>query len=264
MPAPDPDGPVRRGARSPDLVPEDVLSALAAGAPSVNHMEQMALDMGALLETAFPELSGQAERLRVTSFLSRLRAGGDVLRERWGEDAAAVAADHASDTVRGWAAFAAVRPGMSPLDATWAVLRFADDHHFAVREWAWLAARPAVVARPIDALEAVQPLARYDSPRLRRFASEVTRPRGVWGRHVPELKARPWRAAPLLDLLVADEDRYVRTSVGNWLNDAARGQPGWVREQCSRWGVAHGPSVRWVSARALRSLPEPGVPVRGD
>lgn len=64
---------------------------------------------------------------------------------------------------------------------------------------------------------------------LRRFASEVTQPRGVWSDHIAALKARPAIALPMLDRCIGDESQY-------------------VREVCERWNVAY------VTKRALRSV----------
>jgi formate-dependent phosphoribosylglycinamide formyltransferase (GAR transformylase) len=44
----------RRGARSPGRVPADVLRGLEDGGVSVNHMQQIAIDMGTLLASQFP------------------------------------------------------------------------------------------------------------------------------------------------------------------------------------------------------------------
>lgn len=81
---------------------------------------------------------------------------------------------------------------------------FADDEHFAVREWAWLSARPAVTGDLDTALVLLADFAGSDSAFLRRFACEVIRPRGVWSTHIPDLKLDPSRALPILELVVAD------------------------------------------------------------
>ncbi len=44
----------RIGARHPAAVPPEVTVALEAGHESVNHMEQIAMDMGNLLACSFP------------------------------------------------------------------------------------------------------------------------------------------------------------------------------------------------------------------
>lgn len=246
----------RIGARSPKLVSAELKAKLEAGEPSVNHMEQMAMDMGRLLEIAFPALTAEAPRLRASGFVSRMREGGRVLFDAWGQDAPARAQSHPSDTVRGWGAMAvACDPERSMANRLAALRPFANDAHFAVREWAWLALRPAVIADPGQALHLLAPWTAEYSPWLRRFASEATRPRGVWSTHVPELKRRPEEAEILLTGLRADTSDYVQDSVANWLNDASRTRPDWVRRVCSEW-LAADPSAATarICLRGQRTL----------
>jgi 3-methyladenine DNA glycosylase AlkC len=247
----------RRGARSPALVPAEVRAALAAGAPSVNHMEQIALDMGALLTRAFPALVGHADTLRAGGLVTRMRTGGEVLLANLGEASWQIAGASKSDTVRGWGAMAVgAEPGL-PLARRLRLIRpFAADPHFAVREWAWLSLRPHVAADPIAVITALAPWSREESPLLRRFASEATRPRGVWSVHLPLLKQEPHHGLPILEPLRADPSRYVQDSVANWLNDASKAAPDWVRETCTRWLIDDDPdpaTVR-ICRRAVRSL----------
>lgn len=98
---------VRRGAATLAAVRPAVLHELEAGrSASATHVEQMALDMGNLLQAWAPELAHLAPRLRDLAFLDRLRAGGRVLVEVHGADASSVVIGATSDTVRGWGAFA--------------------------------------------------------------------------------------------------------------------------------------------------------------
>lgn len=244
----------RRGARRPSDVPVSVLAALESGAPSVNHMEQMAFDFGRLLAVVAPEAAIRAGEFRSPNFLARMRAGAIVLWEHFGAEVFDLCFDWTSDTARGWAAFAVPLTGRTLVEQLALASQFADDSHFAVREWAWIGVRPTVAADPVGAIRQLVPLAGHSSPRLRRFACEVVRPRGVWSVHIPTLKADPAVALPLLEPLVADSQRYVRDSVANWLNDASKHQPAWVAEQCARWTSVHGSDVEYVCRRAMRSL----------
>ena len=72
---------------------------------------------------------------------------------------------------------------------------------------------------------------------------------------MPVLKAEPWRALPLLEPLRADPSRYVQNSVANWLNDASRTQPEWVRQVCAVWrAVRSGRRRDYIVRRALRTV----------
>lgn len=248
--------PPRTGARSPRLVPNEIRVALEGGAPSVNHMEQMAIDMGVLLANAFPELAQHSERLCRGGLVVKMRAGGEVLFETLGEAAWKTARKHRSDSVRGWGAMAiGACPGFALDERLDLVRPFADDPHFAVREWAWLAVRPHVIDAPLEALGLLSPLTASPSPRLRRFASEATRPRGVWSAHIPILKEEPKHGASLLEQLRRDPSTYVQNSVGNWLNDASKSDPQWVREICEAW-LAEGEAAetKRICVRGMRTL----------
>jgi 3-methyladenine DNA glycosylase AlkC len=143
-----------------------------------------------------------------------------------------------------------------PLDGKLAaVRRFAVDPHFAVREIAWMAVRDEVAADVDGAVRLLAPWALDADANVRRFASEATRPRGVWCAQIEPLKREPWRAASLLEPLKSDPSRYVQNSVANWLNDASKTQPRWVEETCARWArESRTAATAYITRRARRSL----------
>lgn len=241
-------------ANRPSDVPPARRAALDAGvAESRTLAEALAVDFAALLAT-LPGIEARAvARMHAASgegVVARMKLGGAILAE-----SGLSLAGHPSDTVRGWAAFAAMADPALPLRARLDAIRpFADDRHFGVREWAWLAARPAFAADIEASLALLLPWAGEGSETLRRFASEATRPRGVWCAHITALRRDPSPARPLLDALRADRARYVQLSVGNWLNDAAKDNPAWVRAIADEWGRTD-PATARILARGLRSLP---------
>lgn len=260
----------RKGAATIARIPPEVLEALNDGAiPTVNLNEFLALDLPRLARTVAAQLGldPQAERLadtlamlpafkKVRQHEHVARALYDLTAPRDDRDRIANAlATHPSDIARGWAAQWVMFSALPLPRKLQAVRRFAADPHFGVREIAWMAVRDEVGGDVDGAVALLEPWVREADANLRRFASELTRPRGVWCAQIETLKAEPWRGLPLLEPLKADASRYVQNSVANWLNDAAKTQPDWVEEVCERWArESRAAETRYIVRRATRSL----------
>jgi len=261
----------RRGAARIALIPAEVLEALNEGlVPTVNLNEFLALDLPRLAGNVARHigLDPQAERLRDTlamlgAFKPMRRhdhvalALYDLAAAHPQRDRVAHAlATHPSDVARSWAAQWIACSNLSLPDKLASVRRFAADPHFGVREMAWMAVRSEVVRDPGAAIALLRDWVIDADANVRRFATELTRPHGVWCPPVPALKAEPWRALQLLEPLKADPSLYVRNSVANWLNDASRTQPEWVRKVCAGWqrGAGYRPETDYIVRRALRTL----------
>lgn len=260
----------RKGAARIALIPPEVLDALNAGlVATVNLNEFLALDLPRLTLNVAKHIGLPADHERIADTLAMLdafrpvkrhahvaRALYDLAEPRADRDAIAHAlATHPSDVARSWATQWISFSGL-PLPAKLqTVRRFAADPHFGVREMAWMAVRDEVTGAIDDAVELLAPWVRDRDENIRRFASELTRPRGVWCAQIETLKAQPWRALPLLEPLKADSSRYVQNSVANWLNDAAKTQPDWVREVCTRWSEqSRAAPTAYIVRRALRNI----------
>lgn len=249
-----------------DITPEH-LAALNAGTAQARTLtEALAIDHPALLRAAVPDASpalrAAAAEAQQLGILKRMTAIGVAVHAHLSAAELARLAAHPSDTVRGWASFAV---GAQPLDhlaphrATAQLLTrirpFADDPHFTVREWAWMAVRAPLVARLPEAVAGLTAWTGDPSPRIRRFASEALRPRGVWAAHIAAFKTVPELGEPLLEPLRADPDRSVQDSVANWINDAAKSQPDWARALTARWlEQSPGAATERIVRRGLRSL----------
>ena len=236
------------------------LAQLNGGEPASNLTECLAVDFAALMQAAAPQAGAEAvAALRAQARLGiskRMALAAQILLERQGADAFKQLKKHRSDTVRGWACFmVGTLPDLTQQQRLAMIRPLADDAHFGVREWAWLAVRPHLAAELDAAVQLLLPWTADPSERLRRFASESLRPRGVWCAHIAALKADPGRALPLLEPLRADPAAYVQDSVANWLNDASKDQPDWVRSVCARWlkGKPAAATER-ICKRALRSV----------
>ncbi len=242
-------------------VPAVVLAELNAGrAETRTLVETYAVDMAGLLDGVAPGLgSALGVEGGGAGITRRMAAAGALLLEAKGPPVIDTLAAHPSDIVRAWGAYALGAWDEPDLADRLARIRpFADDPHFGVREWAWLALRGWIAADIDQAIALLAPWTAETSPNLRRFAVESTRPRGVWCKHIAALKAEPARGLPLLEPLRAEPSPYVQDSVANWLNDAARSAPDWVRALCARWrGAGAAPATERICRRALRSLKDP-------
>lgn len=183
-----------------------------------------------------------------------LTAGGQLRRALSPESIACRVANEC-DTVRAIGALAIGGAHEVPPERRLTLLRaFADDQHFAVREWAWIGFRESLGEELLGLVSELSRWAEDSSERVRRYSCEVTRPRGVWCTHLRHLKADLSRGLPILERLRSDPARYVQLSVGNWLNDAARSDVRWTTELCSRWQRMGG-TPELILKRGTRSLP---------
>lgn len=240
----------RKGARTVASVDPDVLASLEAGGiETATLTEGLAIDMARLMAAVAPHVPEGAIDLSA-GVVARMAQAGAALRMHGISEQLS---RHVSDTVRGWVAFAigqdANRAPMERLDA---IKPHAADGHFGVREWAWMAVRAIIVADPLSSIERLAPWTQSADVNIRRFASEATRPRGVWAAAIPLLRKEPHHALPILQPLRYDTHRYVEDSIANWLNDAGKDSADWVRQLLADWET-EGAAPRLIS-RAGRSL----------
>ncbi|MFC9131923.1 hypothetical protein ACFT4A_34510 [Streptomyces sp. NPDC057099] len=95
-----------------------------------------------------------------------------------------------------------------------------------------LPARHFLTDFPDETMKAVDVWARHGDFRVRRLASEATRPLLPWA---PRLTLPTDAALPVLEQLYDDTHPFVRTSVANHLSDIAAEKPGLVLEILQRW-----------------------------
>lgn len=227
--------------------------------------EWMATDMSRLARVVAKSLDGGGARLALAAaaeeahgrgILERLAIFGRKVGEFRGSSDFQLIARHPSDVVRQWAAYAVndlahEAPLAVRLEMT---LPFAADPHMSVRECAWMAFRPHFARSVAEGLRLLEPISLRPDANERRFAIEVSRPRSVWGKHIELLKREPHFATKLLTNVHQDASRYVRLAVGNWLNDASKSKPEWVREICACWLESANKHTRAIVSRGLRTL----------
>lgn len=246
-------------------IPPEVLAALSKGhIQTANLVEWLALDQALLFQEVMGSgVAGSAEK-KMLDFLvqvpalsvnAKMRALGEWFAQHASEQELAIYSNHPSDMVRGWMAYAWVAkyPEADVPFFLYRLKTLADDAHFSVREVAWMAFRPIILSKTEEAINGLRPWVHDNAPNLRRFASEATRPRGVWCAHIPLLKKHPEIAENLLLPLRHDPEKYVQLSLGNWLNDAGKTRPDWVHHFVSKIDIRQ-PGASVIVKRALRSL----------
>ncbi|HMX30462.1 MAG TPA: DNA alkylation repair protein, partial [Blastocatellia bacterium] len=163
---------------------------------------------------------------------------------------------HPSDLVRSWAAYLIGLDGELKLAQKLTLIRrFAADSHFGVREEAWFAVRAGIDAELGTAIKVLAKWTKDKDESVRRFASEATRPRGVWCKHIEALKLHPELGLPILEPLHSDASKYVRDSVANWINDAGKTRPDWAKDVCARWReMSPTKETEYIVNKALRTI----------
>jgi len=260
----------RKGARTIKDIPKDILEQLNRGEiECANLVEFLAIDRLVLLRNIlekhnrmqyFSPVCKMVEKIEKPTSISigytvAVGLGKQVFANN-DDDFLAKLANETSDFVRSWAA--EITGGKSDLkiaDALKKIKPFAADRHFNVRESAWAAVRHHIVQKPKEAIEILSKWVLDNDENIRRFASEATRPRGVWCEHIKELKENPELGLPIVEPLKSDSSRYVQNSVANWLNDASKTQPEFVKKLCKRWEKeSDTKETAYTIKRALRTI----------
>ncbi|MFR9167000.1 MAG: DNA alkylation repair protein [Dysgonomonas sp.] len=260
----------RKGAIKSDLIPNDVIDLLNQGKiESVNLTEWLNVDQNILLKKVLAE-SGKENYLQdCKKELSTLKTrsmvqciaciGTNLLKQSkqiGDKDLFKHLADHKSDSVRCWALyFIGADTTLSLKDKLNGIKQFAADSHFGVREIAWMAIRQDIIDNLEESISILSEWTSDRDPNIRRFASESTRPRGVWCKHIEALKMKPEMAVSILRPLRSDSNKYVQDSVANWINDASKTNPQWVEMLCKNW-LKESPTkeTQYIVKRALRSI----------
>ena len=222
---------------------------------TANLVEALAVDVPALIHTVYPRLVFDPH-VASLGIVKRMSSYAGLVYKQHGITAFEKFKTHTSDMLRGMACYMPPLAEVSLEKQLQLIRPLADDKHFGVREWAWMAIRPALIVDLSSGLLLLQPWAEHSSERLRRYALEITRPRGVWCSHIQALRNEPWLAEALLCAVRKDPSRYVQLSVGNWLNDASKHHSRWVVSLCERWidETKNNDSTKKIVARALRTV----------
>lgn len=251
----------RVGARSRVEVPSAIISDLNKGATeTANLVELLVVDFAKLMSTLYPKFSKKMiaplASVNGLGITKRMFLAGQIILDQHGFSEFTHLKNHRSDVARSWACYLIGNHPEFTLEKRLKLIRpLADDPHFGVREWAWIALRPHIGLCIQSSFELLLPWVKAHSAFLRRYAIEITRPRGVWCSHITDLKKNPRLGLPLLAPLISDSEKYVQDSVSNWLNDAFKSDPKWVKSQCEAWLRQNsGSETMRICKRALRRL----------
>ncbi len=131
--------------------------------------------------------------------------------------------------------------------------------YFTVFGSAEFAVRPFIVTDQARALKTLRQWTKDADEKVRRLASEGSRPRLPWGMRLQALVREPKPAFAILEALKDDESLFVRRSVANHLNDITKDHPELVLQLLDAWDLerAH---LRWIAKHACRTLIKRGHP----
>ena len=242
----------RKGARKAQDIPDDILHLLNKGEiETVNLTEWLAVEHLKIINHVFPKLgieqeainrlSVEIESQKKPSAMNTTKLVGSTLYELYSSTSKLdqildKLSGHTSDSVRCYATYLiGLNDKLAINEKLVQAKKLVADKHFGVREVVWMALRPEIDKNLEDSVKILSRWTHSEDENIRRFTTEATRPRGVWCKHIEELKQNPELALPILEPLRSDVSKYVQDSVGNWLNDASKSKPEFVVDLCNTW-----------------------------
>ena len=260
----------RKGSRSFKDIPEKIFNQLNAGEiASANLVEWLAINPLILLDNVLKQTKRKHYFKSVSTEVKKLKKrtvntinetiGTELLNltiQHKDSEFLLLISQHISDAVRCWAAYTVGKNEADSIEEKLENIKpFAADDHFGVREIAWMAMRPTIAEKLNKSISILSLWSKSTDAYIRRFASEATRPRGVWCNHIEALKSNPEIGLPILEPLKSDPEKYVQDSVANWLNDASKSNPDFVIQICKRWeSISQTKETAYIIKRACRSL----------
>lgn len=260
----------RKGARSTKDIPTSVLEQLNKGEiETANLVEWLAVNQTKLLENVLKE-SDRMEYLEpiLTDIRNLKKQTVNTINEAIGTgiltesilnkdtEILSIISRHKSDLVRCWSAYTIGKKEELAIEEILEEIQFLSaDKHFGVREISWLAIRSSIIKNLEKSFEILLAWTFSEDENIRRFVTEATRPRGVWCEHIEKLKKEPELGLKILNALKSDSSKYVQDSVGNWLNDASKTRPDFVKDLCEKW-KKESPTKEtlYIIKKALRTI----------
>lgn len=254
----------RKGATKLELVTEEIKNLLNQGLiASVNLTEWLCVDHKLLIKNVLPKEYQQTciseiDKLKQVTAMKSIPVVANALSALNVNVNSTIfnnLSNHLSDSVRCWTSYIVGIEEATISSKLQAIKKFAADDNFGVREISWMALRQDIDTHLKEAILILAGWTNDPNVNVRRFASEATRPRGVWCKHIEKLKENPELGLPILEPLKSDSEKYVQDSVANWLNDAGKTQPDFVKHVCARWDKeSPTKETAYILKKALRNL----------
>ena len=256
----------RKGARKAEDIPPKVLELLNTGViETANLTEWLATNQLKVLSTVLQKLEKEewysefeeaVNSQKKISANNNTRVIGKLFNKHIDNKAVATTLiNHASDVVRCWACWAVTTGNHSTKKLAVLIKPFAADKHFGVREVAIFATKEKLADDLESAIGILSTWTKSKDENVRRFVAEVLRPIGVWTKKVEALQKAPAIGLPLIEPLMSDPSKYVQNSVANWLNDASKSQPDWVRTICQKWkDVSNSKETAYIIKKGMRTI----------
>jgi len=256
----------RKGPRSSKDLDPEVLDFLNTGQTETrNLIEWLAVDQQVLLRLTldqidnykwYPTFVEAITQIKKPSANSLTRVIGETLGiQTQDEGIYQKLIDHTSDVVRCWACWAQSLHHDDTAELLKAMKGYAADSHFGVREVVIFATKERLIDDLDTAINILSGWTASEDENVRRYAVEVLRPVGVWTKKIADFQDNPSRGLPLIEPLKEDSSKYVRDSVANWINDAAKSDPDWAQDLIADWtSKSDSKETAYIAKRGLRSL----------
>ena len=233
----------------------DIVNQLNKGEKeATNLMEFLAVDLTLLLANTIPEFNFP-KLPKPLGITKKFKLVAISLHTQFGFKIFDTLSIHKSDSIRALACYILGEQKLSFPEKLNLIKPLADDPNSGVREWAWMVLRADFTQEVTKSIKLLSRWTEESSDNIRRFASELSRPRGVWCSHIKELRKEPWLGLDIIEPLRSDKAKYVQLSVGNWLNDAGKDHPDWVKDLCRDWSnQSTTPYTEKICKRAMRNL----------
>lgn len=260
----------RKGSRSTKDIPKEILEQLNTGQiETANLVEWLAVDQRMLLKNLLEQTNRKQYLNPILASIESLKKqtvntineviGTTLLTQATQNndgEILGIISTHKSDLVRSWAAYTIGKNSTLDIQQMLQQIQpFSADKHFGVREICWLAVRKSISNNLSESLKILSTWTNNKDENIRRFASEATRPRGVWCEHIEVLKQNPELGLMILEPMKSDSAKYVQNSVGNWLNDASKTQAQFVIDLCNKWALeSETKATKYIIKKALRTI----------